>query len=137
MRKTASQIADTVLYKLAAPGLADGIDVSAPANTATRITGGIGGGILGTLFGGAAGSAIGSTMLGFPGYESESAIGKGLARVVQNPIGRGVAKSLPYVGALTGLVTGARGGSHLFDVGTTISDEDLQRVIDAYAEKVR
>jgi hypothetical protein len=140
MRKTASQIAHDVLLKLSQQEypieLGKHHDVNPLESSVLRGVGTVGGGALGGLFGGAAGSGLGAALRAFPGQEPTSAIGKALTKVVQNPVGRGLSHLLPYAGLAAGLYTGARSGYNAFDVGSELTNEDIQRMLDESARRL-
>jgi hypothetical protein len=134
MRKTATEIACAVISKVSSQ-----YQTTGPNDFGANVTQGlgtVGGSLLGGLFGGAAGAGLGSAIRGFPGQEPTSAVGKALTKVVQNPVGKGIATALPYAGLLAGLYTGGRSGYNAFDVGDKLTNEDVQRMLDMYAQRL-
>lgn len=142
MKKTAEQIAQYVLGKLSVKYAEDRVEdpESRPTtlgNNAIRAIGAGGGGILGGLFGGVAGAGLGSAMRGFPGYKPSSTISKALSKTIRNPVGHTISTALPFMGLGTGIITGARKGSELFDdVSNELSEADMQRLLDIYLERM-
>jgi hypothetical protein len=135
MKKTATEIASQVLAKLAESENPH-YELDPPGNAVMKGVGTVGGGVLGGLFGGAAGAGLGSAIRSFPGYEPTSRVGKALSKTIQNPVGRGIATALPYLGLGTGMLTGARKGHQLFNVGSELTEDDVRRILEAYAQRV-
>jgi hypothetical protein len=135
MKKTATEIASQVLAKLAEQE-APHLNLAPGENAVMKGVGTIGGGVLGGLFGGAAGAGLGSAIRSFPGYEPTSRVGKALSKSIRNPVGRGIATALPYLGLGTGAITGARKGYQLFNVGPELTEDDVQSILEAYAQRV-
>jgi len=135
MKKTAEEIAGQVLIKLGEQEDSH-INLAPAGSMALRGVGTVGGGILGGLFGGAAGAGLCSDIRSLPGYEPTSRVSKPLSKSIHNPVGRGVATALPYLGLGTGALTGARKGHQLFNTGPELTEEDFQSILEAYAQRV-
>jgi len=139
MKKSATEIAYYVLLKLAEPkreSLEDYIK-NIPSTRIMRGVGAGGGGLLGGLFGGAAGAGLGSAIREFPGYVPKTQAVKLLTKTIRNPMSRGIANALPFLGLGAGAVTGAHSGYKLFDVpGPKLTEKDVKRILAAYAERI-
>ena len=127
MKKTATEIAEYVLAKLAEDAESETIP---PANIAMRGLGIAGGGVIGGLLGGAAGAGLGSSLRSCPGYAPLSRISKALSKTFRNPAVKGVATALPYLGIGSGAIAGARKGHQLLNVGPELGEEDIHRILE-------
>ena len=135
MKKTAEQIAQHVVVKLAKKDDQFHVALNPKRRLALSLIGGTGGGIAGSLFGGLSGAAIGDAMRTFPGQKPTTRTGRALSKVFRNPVGKAVANAFPYVGMLGGSALGAyKGYRHVQTPKTNLSDEDVRLLIEDYID---